>query len=79
MSAFDEIREELQKKADLQARLNLLPYEGTPEVKEVSGQKYLYTRKRVGSRVTSTYVGKYSEELHQLLLQGTLFPQKREM
>ena len=71
MSAFDEIREELQKKADLQARLNLLPYEGTPEIKEVSGQKYLYTRKRVGSRVTSTYVGKYSEELHQLLLRNT--------
>ena len=72
MSAFDEIREELQKKADLQARLNLLPYEGTPEIKEVSGQKYLYTRKRVGSRVTSTYVGKYSEELHQLLLRNTV-------
>ena len=71
MSACDEIREELQKKADLQARLNLLPYEGTPEIKEVSGQKYLYTRKRVGSRVTSTYVGKYSEELHQLLLRNT--------
>ena len=71
MSAFDEIREELQKKADLQARLNLLPYEGTPEIKEVSGQKYLYTRKRVGSRVTSTYVGKSSEELHQLLLRNT--------
>ncbi len=70
MSDFDLIQENLQKKADLNARLNLIPYEGTPEVKEVNGQKYLYTRKRVGSHVTSTYVGKYSEELHQLLLRN---------
>lgn len=64
------IQENLQKKADLNARLNLIPYDGTPEVKEVKGQKYLYVRKRVGSRKTTTYVGKYSEELHQLLLRN---------
>ena len=58
MSDFDLIQENLQKKADLNARLRLLPYDGTPEVKDVKGQKYLYTRKRVGSRMTSTYVGK---------------------
>lgn len=71
MSNLDVMQENLQRKAELNARLSLLPYEGTPEIKEVSGQKYLYTRKRVGSRVTSTYVGKYSEELHQLLLRNT--------
>ena len=67
---FDEIRLLLQKKAEYQARLNLLPYDGTPEVKEQSGSKYIYLRKRVGSRLTSTYVGAYSDDLYQLLLRN---------
>ena len=71
MSVFDEIQSALHERADLNARLSLIPYEGTPEIKEVSGKKYLYTRKRVGSRVTSTYVGTYSDELYQLLLRNT--------
>ena len=71
MSVFDEIQEALREKADLNARLSLISYEGTPEIKEVNSQKYLYTRKRIGSRVTSTYVGSYSEELYQLLLRNT--------
>ena len=72
MSEFDEIQSALRDRADLNARLSLIPYEGTPEIKAVSGQKYLYTRKRVGSRVTSTYVGTYSDELYQLLLRNTM-------
>ena len=71
MSEFDEVRTVLRERADLKARLSLIPYEGTPEIKDVKGQKYLYTRKRVGSRVTSTYVGVYSDELYQLLLRNT--------
>lgn len=71
MSAFDEIRILLSERADLNARLALIPYEGTPEIKDVNGQKYLYIRKRVGSRVTSTYVGAYSDELYQLLLRNS--------
>ena len=71
MSEFDMIQSLLRERADLNARLSLIPYEGTPEIKEVSGQKYLYVRKRVGSRITSTYVGVYSEELYQLLLRTT--------
>lgn len=46
----------------------MLPYDGTPEIKENQSGKYLYVRKRVGSRVTSTYVDVYSEELYGLLL-----------
>ena len=71
MSDFDEIQTLLREKADLNARLSLIPYEGTPEIKELKEQKYLYTRKRVGSRTTSTYVGVYSDELYQLLLRNT--------
>ncbi len=71
MSVFDEIQAALRERADLNARLSLIPYEGTPEIKEVNGRKYLYTRKRIGSKVTSTYVGTYSDELYQLLLRNT--------
>ena len=65
---YSEIRELLHKRADYQARINLLPYDGSPEIKGSNGNNYLYIRKRVGSRITSTYVGEYSEELYQLLL-----------
>lgn len=67
---YTQIQELLHQKADFQARLNLIPYDGSPEIKERGEQKYLYIRKRVGSRVTSTYVDVYSEGLHQLLLRN---------
>lgn len=67
---FDKIQNLLQEKADYQARLNLLPFDGSPEVKEKGNGKYLYVRKRIGSRLTSTYVDVYSDELYQLLLRN---------
>ena len=71
MSAnYAEIQELLQKKADFQARLNLISYDGTPEIKEQGGAKYLYIRKRVAGKLTSTYVDVYSDELYQLLLRN---------
>ncbi len=67
---YMQIQELLHQRADYQARLNLLPYDGTPEVKEKDGRRYLYIRKRAGSRLTSTYVDIYSDELYQLLLRN---------
>lgn len=67
---FDKIQNLLQEKADYQARLNLLPFDGSPEVKEKGNGKYLYVRKRIGSRLTSTYVDVYSDDLYQLLLRN---------
>jgi fido (protein-threonine AMPylation protein) len=66
--SFNEIQELLRERADYEARLKLLSYDGTPEIKSRNDQRYLYSRKRIGSRITSTYVGPYSEELHQILL-----------
>ncbi|MBR1885690.1 MAG: Fic family protein [Schwartzia sp.] len=63
-----EIQEMLQQRADLHARLKLLPYDGSPEIKERGGGKYLYVRKRVASKLTSKYVDIYSEELYDALL-----------
>ena len=69
---FIQIRELLNKRAELQARLNLLPYDGTPEIKTISGKKYLYVRKRELDKVKSTYVGEYSEELYNTLLRNNV-------
>lgn len=70
MSDFEKIRSLIQEKAEAEARLNLIPYDGSPEVKENKSGKYLYIRKRVGSRLTSTYVDVYSDDLYQLLLRN---------
>ena len=67
---YSEIQELLQQRADIQARINLMPYDGKPEIKEVNGAKYLYMRKRVAGKLTSTYVDIYSDELYQLLLRN---------
>ena len=71
MNDFNKIQNLLQKKADYQARINLIPYDGSPEIKENSSGKYIYIRKRVGSRLTSTYVDIYSDDLYQLLLRNS--------
>lgn len=67
---YSEIQELLRSRADLYARLNLMPYDGTPEIKERGDGKYLYVRKRVAGKQTSTYVGTYTEELYNLLLRN---------
>ena len=64
------VQELLNKKAELQARLKLLPYDGTPEVKEISGKKYIYIRKRQLDKVKSTYVGEYNDDLYQFLIKN---------
>lgn len=51
MDSFNEIQSLLQDKADIQARIKLIPYDGNPEVKENASGKYLYIRKHVGSRL----------------------------
>ena len=67
---YNEIQEFLRVRADLYARLHLLPYDGTPEIKERGDGKYLYVRKRVAGKQTSTYVGVYTDELYNLLLRN---------
>lgn len=61
----------LQERADFQARLNRLPYDGSPEIKENKSGKYLYIRKRINGKLTSTYVDVYSDALYQSLLRDS--------
>ena len=68
--SFDTIQRLLQERADYQARLNLIPYDGSPEIKENKSGKYIYIRKRVNGKLTSTYVDLYNDELYQLLLRN---------
>lgn len=70
MNELIQIQELLKEKADCQARLNLMPYDGSPEIKTQNEKKYLYVRKRVAGKLTSTYVDVYSDELYQLLLRN---------
>ena len=67
---YNEIQEFLRVRADLYARLHLLPYDGTPEIKEHGDGKYVYVRKRVAGKQTSAYVGVYTDELYNLLLRN---------
>lgn len=70
MNNFELTQSLLRERAELRSRLNLLPYDGTPEVKELSSGKYLYIRKRVLNKVTSTYVGIYTDDLYNLLIRN---------
>ena len=70
MNDLIKIQELLKEKADCQARLNLIPYDGSPEIKSQNEKKYLYVRKRVAGKLTSTYVDVYSDDLYQLLLRN---------
>ncbi len=68
---FEKVQELLRMKAELQTRLNLIPYDGSVEIKEISDKKYLYIRRSEIGKRSSIYVGPYSSELHQVLLKGT--------
>ena len=70
MDKPEEIRDLLNEKASNEARLRLLPYNGSPEIKEIEGKRYLYVRKRELDRNTSTYVGPYTDELYQMLVRN---------
>lgn len=67
MSELERIQELLKEKADYEARMKLIPVDGSLEVKTIGDERYLYTRKRIANKNTSTYVDKFSEELFQSL------------
>lgn len=58
-----KIQKLLQQRAELTAKLNIIPYEGSLEIKKRGNNKYLYLRKRVLGKYTSTYIDVYSDDL----------------
>ena len=49
------------------ARVKLIPFDGSIEVKEINGEKYIYARKRVGGKNKSTYLDVYSDTQYDYL------------
>ena len=54
---YNKINELLKKRAELNARLRVLPYQGTPEVKSISNLKYVYLRKRIAGNYPQAISG----------------------
>ncbi len=71
MNTFEQIQNILRTRAELRAKLALIPYDGTVEIKSISEKKYIYVRKRVAGRVSSKYVDPFSDELYNLLLRNS--------
>lgn len=69
MNDLVKIQALLEDKADCQASLNLLPYEGSPEIKEQNGSRYLYVRKRIVSTHLTT-LGIYQSSSRGILVHG---------
>ena len=65
--SYEDIQKLLNEQAECRAKINLIPFDGSIEVKEIKGEKYLYARKREGGKNTSTYIDVYSDELYETL------------
>ncbi|MCD8203944.1 MAG: Fic family protein [Coprobacillus sp.] len=61
----------LNEKSLLTNELKSIPYQGSIEIKHLSNGNYLYVRKREAGRVSSTYVGPYSDNAYKALLNQT--------
>ena len=62
-----EIMELLQKKQLLEQKLGSIVY-GSVEIREKDDKKYIYVHYREDGILLTKYVGEYSEELHNLIL-----------
>ena len=78
---YYEMQELLNRQAECRAKINLIPFDGSIEIKTISGEKYLYARKRKGGKNTSTYIDVYSDERYEVLIRqaSELRSLKREL
>lgn len=67
MNDYEKIQGLLTQKAEKMARVKLIPFDGSIEVKEINGEKYIYARKRVGGKNKSTYLDVYSDAQYDYL------------
>ena len=77
MNPFEQMQKLLTQKAELQAKIRTIPFDGSIEVKIVNAEKYIYVRKREAGKYRSSYIDKYSDELYNLAVNGSL--QVREL
>lgn len=67
METMEQIQALRQERADLQARVNQIPVDGSLEVKTIEGEEYIYARKRIAGKNTSKYIARYEPILFQSL------------
>ncbi|MCQ2815367.1 MAG: Fic family protein [Bacilli bacterium] len=60
----DLVNELLAQKKDLEFQLKEINFKGYPEVKEISGKKYIYLRYKKYDRLSSKYAGVYTESFY---------------
>lgn len=77
MNPFEQMQKLLTEKAELHAKIRTIPFDGSIEVKTVNSEKYIYVRKREAGKYRSSYIDKYSDELYNLAVNGSL--QVREL
>ena len=70
-----EIMELLQKKQLLEQKLSSLIY-GAVEVREKDEMKYMYVHYREDGILLTKYVGEYSDELYNLILNNSIEAKK---
>ena len=72
MNPIDLMQKLRTEKAELQAKISTMPFDGSIEVKTINDEKYIYVRKREAGKYKSTYIDKYSDELYKLAVTGAL-------
>lgn len=68
MNDIELIQKLLNERANIKSKINSSSFNGSIEIKNVGGIKYIYVRRRDAGRNTSTYVDKYSEDLYLLAI-----------
>jgi hypothetical protein len=59
------VKKLLRDRECVEKKLDALPdYDGAPEIKELRTGRYIYIRKRIDGKLTSKYIGRYSDELY---------------
>lgn len=70
-----EIMDLLQAKQTLESKLNTLVY-GSVEIREANSNKYIYVHYRDNGIVLTKYIGEYSDELYNLILNNSIEAKK---
>ncbi|MGN1344721.1 MAG: Fic family protein [Traorella sp.] len=66
MNNVEQIKNLLNEKAGLKAKINTSIFDGSIEIKSINNEKYIYVRKREAGKYKSTYIDKYNEELYAM-------------
>lgn len=62
-NTIENIQALILEKEKIKIKLNSLPYDGVPEIKSINNIDYIYLRKKIAGKNTSSYVGEYSDAL----------------